>query len=38
VDAITGDVVGVETETPADQAKEAAEDAAKAKKKSEDKD
>ena len=34
VDAITGDVVGeVETETPADQAKEAAEDAAAAKKK-----
>lgn len=39
VDAITGEVVGVETETPADQAKEAAEDAAKArKKKGEDKD
>ena len=34
VDAITGDVVGeVETETPADQAKEAAEGAAAAKKK-----
>ena len=33
VDAITGDVIAVETETPADQAKEAAEDAAKAKHK-----
>jgi len=34
VDAITGEVVGeVETETPADQAKEATEDAAAAKKK-----
>ncbi len=33
VDAITGEVLAVETETPADQAKEAAEDAAKAKKK-----
>jgi outer membrane murein-binding lipoprotein Lpp len=33
VDAMTGNVVGdVETETPADQAKEAAEDAAKANK------
>ena len=32
VDAITGEVIAVETETPADQAKEAAEDAAKAKK------
>lgn len=31
VDAITGDVIAVDTETPADQAKEAAEDAAKAK-------
>jgi hypothetical protein len=37
VDAITGEVVSVETETPEDQAKEAAEDAAKAKK-GEDKD
>ena len=36
VDAMTGDVLGVDTETPADQAKEAAEDAAK--KKKEDKD
>ena len=35
VDALTGDVIGVDTETPADQAKEAAEDAAK---KKEDKD
>jgi uncharacterized membrane protein YkoI len=33
VDAITGDVIAVDTETPADQAKEAAADAAKAKKK-----
>ncbi len=33
VDAITGDVIAVVTETPADQAKEAAEDAAAAKKK-----
>jgi uncharacterized membrane protein YkoI len=33
VNAITGDVIAVETETPADQAKEAAEDAAKANKK-----
>jgi len=32
VDAITGDVIGVDTETPEDQAKEAAEDAAKKKK------
>jgi len=32
VDAITGDVIAVDTETPADQAKEAAEDAAKKKK------
>lgn len=32
VDAITGDVLAVDTETPADQAKEAAEDAAKKKK------
>ena len=32
VDAITGDVVGIETETPAQQAKEAAEDAKKEKK------
>ena len=38
VDAITGEVIDVDTETVADQAKEAAEDAAKAKKKSEDKD
>lgn len=37
VDAITGAVLSVDTETPADQAKEAAEDAAKAKK-GEDKD
>ena len=35
VDALTGDVIGVDTETPEDQAKEAAEDAAK---KKEDKD
>ncbi len=33
VDAITGDVIAVETETLAEQAKEAAEDAANAKKK-----
>jgi uncharacterized membrane protein YkoI len=33
VDAITGDVIAVDTETPEDQAKEAAEDAAKAAKK-----
>jgi hypothetical protein len=33
VDAMTGEVIAVDTETPADQAKEAAEDAAKAKKK-----
>ena len=32
VDAISGAVLAVETETPADQAKEAAEDAAKEKK------
>ena len=32
VDAVTGEVVSVETETPADQAREAAEDAAKEKK------
>ena len=32
VDAITGAVLGVDKETPEDQAKEAAEDAAKAKK------
>jgi uncharacterized membrane protein YkoI len=38
VDAITGEVVAVDTETPEQQAKEAAEDAAKAKKKGEDKD
>jgi hypothetical protein len=38
VDAITGDVVGVETETPEDQAKEAAEDAGKKSKDKEDKD
>ena len=31
VDAITGGVIAVETETPADQAREAADDAAKAK-------
>ena len=36
VNAITGDVVGVETETPEDQAKEAAEDAGKAKDKDDD--
>jgi hypothetical protein len=33
VDAITGDVIAVDTETSADQAKETAADAAKAKKK-----
>ena len=33
VDALNGAVLSVNTETPADQAKEAAEDAAKAKKK-----
>lgn len=33
VDAMTGEVLAVATETPADQAKEAAEDAAAAKKK-----
>ena len=33
VDALTGSVLAVETETAADQAKEAAEDTAKAKKK-----
>jgi len=32
VDAMTGDVIAVETESPEDQAKEAAEDAAKKKK------
>ena len=32
VDALTGEVIAVDTETPAAQAKEAAEDAAKAKK------
>jgi hypothetical protein len=32
VDAMTGEVIAVDTESPADQAKEAAEDAAKAKK------
>jgi uncharacterized membrane protein YkoI len=32
VDARTGEVIGVDTETPADQAKEAAADAAKIKK------
>ena len=37
VDALTGDVVSVDTETAADQAKEAAEDAAAAKKKKGDK-
>ena len=36
VDAMTGDVIAVDTETPEDQAKEAAEDAAKAKKKDKD--
>ncbi|MDR3456159.1 MAG: PepSY domain-containing protein [Verrucomicrobiae bacterium] len=35
VDATTGDVIAVDTESPEDQAKEAAEDAAKAKKKGE---
>jgi uncharacterized membrane protein YkoI len=38
VDALSGDVVTVDTETPEQQAKEAAEDAAKAKKKGEGKD
>jgi hypothetical protein len=38
VDAITGEVLAVETETPADQAKEAAEDAKKKKGEKEDKD
>ena len=38
VDAITGAVVAVDIETPEQQAKEAAEDAAKSKKKGEDKD
>ena len=33
VDAITGQIIAVETETPEQQAKEAAEDAAKEKKK-----
>ena len=37
VDAITGEVVGVETETPQQQAKEAAEDADKEKKAKSDK-
>ena len=37
VDAITGAVVAVDIETPEQQAKEAAEDAAKSKKKGEDK-
>ena len=37
VDALTGDVVSIDTETAADQAKEAAEDAAAAKKKKGDK-
>jgi len=37
VDALTGDVVSVDTESTADQAKEAAEDAAAAKKKKGDK-
>ena len=32
VDALTGEVIAVDTESPADQAKEAAEDAAKKKK------
>lgn len=38
VDAITGDVIAVDTESPADQAKEAAEDAKKKKGDKEDKD
>jgi hypothetical protein len=38
VDALTGDVLSVDTETPADQAKEAAEDAKKKKGEKEDKD
>ncbi|MEY2465764.1 MAG: hypothetical protein QOD03_285 [Verrucomicrobiota bacterium] len=38
VDAITGQVISSEKETPEDQAKEAAEDTAKAKKHKEDKD
>ena len=38
VDAITGEVIAVDTESAADQAKEAAEDTADAKKKGEDKD
>jgi len=38
VDAITGAVVAVDIETPEQQAKEAAEDAAKSQKKGEDKD
>ncbi|HEV2696306.1 MAG TPA: PepSY domain-containing protein [Verrucomicrobiae bacterium] len=38
VDAITGDVVSVDTETPEDQAKEAAEDAKKEKKEKGEKD
>jgi hypothetical protein len=38
VDAITGNVVSTEKETPEEQAKEAAEDAAKGKKHKEDKD
>jgi hypothetical protein len=38
VDAMTGDVIGVDTETPEDQAKEAAEDAKKKKGDKEDKD
>ena len=37
VDAVTGEVVSVDTETPADQAKEAAEDAAAEKKAKEEK-
>ena len=37
VDALTGEVLAVDTETPADQAKEAAEDAAKEHKKGKDK-
>jgi hypothetical protein len=38
VDAMTGDVIAVDTESPADQAKEAAEDAKKKKGEKEDKD
>lgn len=38
VDAVTGEVLSVDTESPADQAKEAAEDAKKKKGEKEDKD